>query len=230
MTNNPLADALRRDGVPEAFRADGRLRLAHALPEDRARAFAGHLSGLPDWQLTMSVGGRNARIAPQTFESYPPEERQQLFQNLSADAARGQGFFYDSIELTGGESGLLAEAAAMIRAPETLAAVSAMLGEDVTSVSAQATRYRPGQWLTRHRDDPQGETRRLAYVLSLTERWHPDWGGLLQFFEDDGMPRDAWMPGLGALALFRVSHVHSVTYVAPWAQAPRLAITGWFSA
>ena len=70
----------------------------------------------------------------------------------------------------------------------------------------------------------------MAYVLSLTERWHPDWGGLLQFFEDNGTPRDAWVPGWNVLSLFDVRHVHSVTYVAPFAGAPRLSITGWFRA
>jgi len=32
------------------------------------------------------------------------------------------------------------------------------------------------------------------------------------------------------LSLFDVRHVHSVTYVAPFAGAPRLSITGWFRA
>ena len=53
---------------------------------------------------------------------------------------------------------------------------------------------------------------------------------LLQFFEDNGTPRDAWVPGWNVLSLFDVRHVHSVTYVAPFAGAPRLSITGWFRA
>ena len=100
----------------------------------------------------------------------------------------------------------------------------------VTSASAQATRYRPGHYLTRHRDDPEGETRRLAYVLSLSADWHPDHGGLLMFFADDGTPRDVWVPQAGTLSLFSVRHVHSVSVVAPFAPRPRLSVTGWFSA
>jgi Rps23 Pro-64 3,4-dihydroxylase Tpa1-like proline 4-hydroxylase len=65
-----------------------------------------------------------------------------------------------------------------------------------------------GQYLTRHRDDIEGTTRRLAYVFGFTRRWHPDWGGLLQFYEDDGTPRDAWVPAFNRLSLFAIRHVH----------------------
>lgn len=120
---------------------------------------------------------------------------------------------------------------AAVNAPETLAQVRALTGfQDITPADGQATRYRGGHFLTRHRDDIPGQDRRVAYVLSLTERWHPDWGGLLQFFEDNGTPRDAWVPGWNVLSLFDVRHVHSVTYVAPFAGAPGLSVTGWFRA
>lgn len=228
-SDNALADALRTI-EPSAFGDDDRYRLASAIPDDTARTVAEHLRTRSDWHLTMNVGGQNARVLPEALAAYPKDQREQLSRDLYANAAKGRGFHYDSIDLTGDEEGPLGDLFRTIQSSATLQAVSELTGEPVASVSGQATRYRPGQWLTRHKDDPRGETRRLAYVLSLTERWHPDWGGLLQFFEDDGTPRDAWMPGLGVLSLFHVRHVHSVTYVAPWAEAPRLAVTGWFSA
>lgn len=214
----------------QAFADQHRVRIKGALPEALARDWSGALGQQQDWLLTMGVKGQTARVAPQVLQTYPAEQRQQLERDLHEEAAAGRGFIYDSIEVSAESDGFLGEAYALLSDDKTLAAISQLIGRDVRSVSAQATRYRPGQWLTRHRDDPQGETRQLAYVLSLTDGWHPDWGGLLQFFQDDGTPLEAWTPGLGVLSLFDVRQVHSVTYVAPYAKAPRLAITGWFSA
>ena len=101
---------------------------------------------------------------------------------------------------------------------------------DVVSADAQYTRYSAGQYLTRHRDVVDRPPRRLAYVLGFTRNWHPDWGGLLQFYEDNGTPRDAWAPAFNRLVLFDVRHVHAVTYVAPFAGAARLSLTGWYYA
>lgn len=229
MNIHPLVTALTAPGVAERFAADRRLRLQGALPSDEAGRLADHLKARQDWAVAMAVDGKTARIPLATLAQAPREQQQKLSSDLMAGAAKGEGFQYDGIEIDAATDGVLGDLYAALSDDDVLGAVSDLIGATVTSVSAQATRYRPGQWLTRHRDDPQEETRQLAYVLSVTEQWHPDWGGLLQFFEDDGSPRDAWAPGFGVLSVFDVRLVHSVTYVTPWAQAPRLAVTGWFS-
>ncbi|MEM9839009.1 MAG: 2OG-Fe(II) oxygenase family protein [Pseudomonadota bacterium] len=224
-----LLARLGDDAVRSAFVEDRRARVSDAIPQVAASGWASELSQRQDWLMTMGVKGQTARVSPATLNSYPAEQRQQLERDLHSEASAGRGFFYDSIPVEEGTPGFLGDIYAVLSGPSVLAAMSKLCGSELTAVSAQATRYRPGQWLTRHRDDPQGESRQIAYVLSLTAGWHPDWGGLLQFFEDDGTPKDAWSPGLGSLSLFDVRHVHSVTYVAPYAAAPRLSVTGWFS-
>jgi SM-20-related protein len=49
--------------------------------------------------------------------------------------------------------------------------------QDIVRADAQATRYRPGDFLTQHDDfDKTGrKLRRAAYVFNLTPRWQPDW-------------------------------------------------------
>jgi len=114
---------------------------------------------------------------------------------------------------------------------EVLQLISEITGRtDLLSAESQFTRFTPGQFLTRHRDVAPEQERRLAYVLSLTKNWHPDWGGLLQFYQDDGTPRESWSPVFNSLTLFDIRHVHAVTYVAPYAGQPRLSLTGWFRA
>ena len=64
-------------------------------------------------------------------------------------------------------------------------------------------------------------------VLNFTRLWEPDWGGYLQFFNDQHDVELAWRPIFNALNLFTVPHDHSVEMVAPFAGGQRLAITGW---
>lgn len=95
-------------------------------------------------------------------------------------------------------------------------------------VSAQATRFRPGMFLKAHNDFDPAEGRRYAYVINLGEDWQADWGGLLQFLDEDGAVVDTFLPRPNSLSLFKVPASHCVSLVAPWAEQPRLAITGWW--
>ncbi|MGH8222583.1 MAG: 2OG-Fe(II) oxygenase family protein, partial [Woeseiaceae bacterium] len=158
---------------------------------------------------------------------------------LMQNARRGIGFLYCGYMLDRKRAGddrdedleFLEELFAYLNSPDMLAFIARVSGrEDIVRADAQCTRYSAGQYLTRHQDVIDGQARRLAYVFGFTREWHPDWGGLLQFFGDDGAPRDAWMPSFNCLVLFDVRHVHSVTYVTPFAGADRLSITGWFHA
>ena len=161
------------------------------------------------------------------------------FRSKMLDAAsQGIGFFYcgymmaRKLDDAGNENlKFLHSVFEFLNSEEMLSFISAVSGrDDLLSADAHFTRYTPGQFLTHHRDDNTNEQRRLAYVLSLSKDWHPDWGGLLQFFEDNGTPRDAWVPQFNTLSLFDVRHVHSVTFIAPFAREPRLSVTGWFRA
>ena len=100
----------------------------------------------------------------------------------------------------------------------------------INAVNAQASRYRPGHFLTPHEDISETEGRRYAYVINLTRNWKPEWGGLLQFIDAAGNVIDTFAPLWNSLSLFRVPALHAVSLVSPWAGEERLAITGWFLA
>jgi Rps23 Pro-64 3,4-dihydroxylase Tpa1-like proline 4-hydroxylase len=97
-------------------------------------------------------------------------------------------------------------------------------------VDAQATRYRPGQFLRKHNDKKDDEGRRYAYVINLSRDWEADWGGLLSFVDDKGQVVDTLLPRWNSLSLFKVPITHCVQQVSPWALSPRFAITGWWHA
>ncbi|WP_230281365.1 2OG-Fe(II) oxygenase family protein [Croceicoccus sp. Ery15] len=103
-----------------------------------------------------------------------------------------------------------------------------LTGDDrITLVDGQATRYQPGHFLTRHHDEIEGRSRIAAYVLNLSPRWRPEWGGLLQFHDDDGDITTGYVPRFNTLHLLRVPQCHSVSFVTPFAGGPRLSVTGW---
>lgn len=97
----------------------------------------------------------------------------------------------------------------------------------IMKTSAQATRYSAGQFLTTHNDSAEGELRYLAYVIQLTKDWRADWGGLLQFMDDQRRITDTVTPQYNSIALFRTPRLHCVSPVASFAAGERLAITGW---
>lgn len=212
------------------FAVDDRLRLPGALPEALAEDIHSLLSHA-SFATMLARNGQGVALGEGDISSMTPEQRTQLIRDVYKDAGQGSGFLYDGHQLAGSSDPAMQGILARINAPETLERVRELTGiTDITHADGQATRYRGGHFLTRHKDDPGGQQRRLAYVLSLTKNWHPDWGGLLQFFENDGRPRDAWAPGWNILSMFNVRHIHSVTYVTPFAGADRLSVTGWFRA
>lgn len=219
------------EALAARFAREQRLRLPDALPRPNAEHLHGLIANIP-YALMVTQGGKGLALADSDLAAMSDQQRYELQQEIFAAAAKGEGFAYEGHQLAESANPALRGILDLINAPETIERVRQLTGmPDITHADGQATRYRAGQFLTRHLDDPEGQQRRAAYVLSLTPNWHPDWGGLLQFYERNGAPRDAWAPGFNVLSLFNVrAHVHSVTFVTPFAAGERLSITGWFRA
>lgn len=152
------------------------------------------------------------------------------------DAAHGGfHFVYDrhlileSVQRSRQEATLLHDVLYFLNSEPFLQFARYVTGESrLSMVSAQATRYRPGQFLRMHDDRQDDEGRRYAYVMNLSRRWLADWGGLLHFVDAAGSTVESFTPFWNSLSLFRVPSLHHVGLVAPWAQEPRLAVTGWW--
>ena len=97
----------------------------------------------------------------------------------------------------------------------------------IAFADAQATLYRPGDFLTAHDDTAAGKNRLAAYVLSMTPAWRADMGGILEFLDANGHVGGGYVPTFNALNLFRVPQVHCVSQVSLFG-ALRYSVTGWF--
>lgn len=191
--------------------------------------------------LTFYMGGGPRIISLPEYEQYDPGEKDSLKAELNQLASQGVGYCYESVmpqkvrnrqvTLSGQGHDLIRQLAASFNSEEVIEFAKKISSKSrIVKSDAQLTRFLPGHYITRHRDEVPSKRRELAYILSLTDGWHPDWGGLLQFYKPDGSVRDAWTPKSNTLSLFGIEHIHSVTYVTPYAKVPRYSMTGWFMA
>ena len=228
-----LNRTLDLSGLRSAFDVARRIRIEDALAPEIAEAIAAEMAQLPYW-LFCANGKGVAVLDPAEVARWAPTRRADLQRELMAAASRAEGFTYAGYRMSEAWTKTTPETALgrfhrQLRSADTLAAIGAITGANTfDSAFAQATRYSSGHYLTRHLDDPSGESRKFAFVWGFTRKWDPDWGGLLQFYDGVGRPTDALSPGFNTLDLFDVSHVHAVTYVAPFAAGPRLSVSGWF--
>lgn len=101
--------------------------------------------------------------------------------------------------------------------------------QELHKADAQATLFAPNQFLPLHVDSHAAEGWRVAYVLGMCrEEWRHDWGGYLNFFDEDGDVIAGYRPRFNTLSLFEVPTPHAVSYVPPFAPIGRFSITGWF--
>ena len=226
--------SVNRKSARKRFAVDDRVRIDNFLQPGIAESVLSELGSAP-FDLVYVLENRIQTTSRTKMNQMPAEEKQAINQRIVADAANGIGFLYGSCHMGASRPSNLGENMVrlfdFIQGDEMIEFIRTVTGNrQVREVTGHYTQYQPGHFLTRHRDIVQEEDRRYAYVLSFTEEWHPDWGGLLQYYEEDGTPRDAWAPRYNSLTLFDVRHIHAVTYVTPFAKKPRLSLTGWFKA
>ena len=220
--------------LAEVFRRDQRILIESILRTEVAERIRAICAEKVPFDYVYFLDGAVRLSSAEQMESFGAETKAEISRALMQNATRGIGYLYcgyvmNESRTRSGDLGFLYELFEYLNSPAMLGFVEEITGRcDLVRADAQYTRYSAGQYLTRHRDDIEGTTRRLAYVFGFTRRWHPDWGGLLQFYEDDGTPRDAWVPAFNRLSLFDIRHVHSVSYVTPFAGESRLSLTGWF--
>ena len=217
--------------LAEMFRSYGRIQITDFLSPGSAKAFYTWLAESAEWRLTVNRGEQIFHFDLDEVASWDSRKIELLETAASAGGRYGFQFRYEVIRVGEDSTTPLAQFAAFLSSPEVAGLLRTITGaDDVTFADAHASRYRPGHFLTTHDDRVDSMGRRAAYVLNLTPEWRPDWGGLLQFFDNRGDVTRAFTPGFNLLNIFRVPQAHNVSWVTPLAGAPRYAVTGWLRA
>jgi SM-20-related protein len=229
-----FAESLDVKAIAHIYASAGRVHIRPVFSTASAERIHQSLQNEVPWQLHLNDGDHPVSRDAASFDGLPAADRARVFDSVHASAARRFQYIYYTLPLSDlYESGQMRDLYLMrvhefLNSPEFLDFARRVTGvSSIALADAQATCYRPGHFLTRHDDLAHGKKRIAAYVLNFTPRWVADWGGILQFIDGDGHVAEGYTPVFNALNLFRVPQPHSVSHVAPFAQASRLSITGW---
>ncbi|SIO15164.1 Proline 4-hydroxylase (includes Rps23 Pro-64 3,4-dihydroxylase Tpa1), contains SM-20 domain [Parasphingorhabdus marina DSM 22363] len=229
--------ALDRAALQKRFIQDHRLQIRDVLEPASAEGLREIFASQINWGLAWRAAPsdpKNYRF--EDLSSMQPSELQSLSEQAHAAIGSGEyGFLYRQYPML--EAYLnkwdpghpLDKMLEHLNSPPFLDLIRDVTGIDtIIRASAQATSYEPGNFLSEHDDSHSMEPRRVAYVLHLTiPDWKSEWGGFLNFFDEEGNVSLGLKPVFNSLNLFRVPQRHSVSLVAPSAPVGRFSITGW---
>jgi SM-20-related protein len=233
-----LNPALDRDALAADFARDGRVQVRDLLTKETAEEVFKILSGATPWGIAWQAGDKEkpqAIEAPELQQSGAAKQREIAEGTYEAAAKREYAFQFARYPILNAYLGKWNEGGAYdvllehINAPDTLGFIRQVTGiPTITKGDAQATLFAPGHFLGRHIDSHVAEGWIVAYVMNFTKDWQPDWGGYLNFFDEDGDIVAGYRPRFNALNMFKVPRAHAVSFVPPFAPVGRFAITGWF--
>ena len=174
-------------------------------------------------------------ITPEVIKKFGDAQVRQFLQSALRRAASGFSFVHMSYALQDEHrrdpSAPIHRATEFLESPAFLDFGRRVIGAAaVGGVRAQASFYRPGDFLTLHDDTHRKDQRLAAFTLGFTRQWRADWGGQLLFHDAEGNVSQGLRPGFNVLTLFKVPRVHSVAQVASYAGSKRLSLTGWLLA
>ena len=216
-----------------AYARDGMVQVPDLLDAASAEWLDLALEHDTPWHLSLKTPEGGKLLSPQEIQTLGRDALNTQVQRALLEGRNGFSFIYLAYPiiksfLTGQEPGHATHALLQffndIPFVEFAKAVTGETG--VTKIDAQATWFRPGDFLTLHDDTGEGE-RRAAYTLGLSRDWRSDWGGQLMFHDKAGDIERGFKPGFNVWTVFRTPRMHSVAPVAAYAGGKRRSITGW---
>lgn len=232
-----LNSKLDRARLAEAYARHGVVQVPDVFELDAAELVTRILETSVPWSLAYYGADQQPKSIPLAdLRALPPEVFQREMQELLKRSGAAYGFLYMNYGMI---SAYLAgtdvehpihRLTEFINSEEFLSFGREITGESrVLKADAQATLYRPNDYIGLHEDqNHEGVQRVAAYTLGFTRRWRSDWGGQLMFHDpSNGDVTHGFAPRWNTLTLFKVPRLHSVAPVAPYAERPRLSVVGW---
>lgn len=232
-----LDPRIDRDDAARRFSRDGRVQIRNVLTPESARNLQDVIARQTPWGIAWQAGASGAqRMDSRQIAAMPQTQQRALIDSIHRSAGKGeyavrytQHAILDAYLQANAPSGPHDLVMEHLNDAPFLDLVRSVTGiPELIKADAQATLYGPGDFLSIHNDSHVAEGWRVAYVLNLTSAdWKPDWGGYLNFLDEDGDVIGGWKPRFNTLNLLRVPQLHQVTYVPPFAPRARYSITGW---
>lgn len=216
------------------FRTEGMVQLDHALRPGVAEFLHEVLDRQVPWHLAYRDRGGSRKLSPAELSAMDEADRSRLDEEILELARTEFQFSYLSYMMVTAYMNQhdpdlpLHRVLELLNHRDWLGTMRRITGlSEIARTNAQATCYRAGNFLTKHNDSSDEEHRLVAYVINLTRDWHADWGGLLQFLDEDERVIRTFSPRFNTISMFKTPRLHCVSPVAPFATGSRYAITGW---
>lgn len=229
---NPELDweALARD-----FQVNQRIQIRDVLKEECAERIWQCLTRETPWRLAYHDGKAPAVLMADELEAKTPEERAELESGILKRATNELSYVYkiypmvDAYLAKDDPDLFLHKVLEFINSEHYLNFIKTVTGvPEIKKGNAHAACYHYNQFLSCHNDYMPDEGRRAASVLNFTKDWKPDWGGYMQFYDDDFNIELGLLPRFNALNMFLPPQEHSVSFVTPFTGAPRYTVTTFF--
>jgi SM-20-related protein len=228
---NPALDAV---ALSREYAASKRLQLREFLEPASAEAVHQFLHELP-WGLAFNDGPTVYQLSPDQVAGMNNDDAARIMAGIQQRARVDYQFLYAFFPMLGAYTipnsprFRLFDFFEFLNSARVLDFVRRLTGlDEIRWADGQATWYKPGHFLKAHTDEDPSTGRVAAYVMNLSPTWDRDWGGLLQFFDSNDNVEEAFKPSFNTLNIFDVPQLHSVSMVANYVTAERLAVTGWF--
>jgi len=215
------------------FQQVGRVHIPEILTPESAQKIYGALTEDVPWQTNFNDGEKGHTLHQLQIDAMNETQCDLLTTHINQKAQYDFQYVYNAYSLSDAcEQGInqdlyINKMLDFVNSEDYLNFVKKVTGhEEATYSDAQCTLYRPGHFLSDHSDDVGGKNRLAAYVLNFTPNWRPDWGGILQFIDENGHISQGISPTFNALNILKIPQKHSVSYVVPHADGGRYAIKG----
>jgi len=228
---NPVID---RKSAREFYDRFGWIQVHDLLNPESADMLENILATSTPWELVLhQKDAPPRRITQAEFRNLSPEAANKLVGETVMRAGWEFSYIYMTYQIIQAylekrdEGHPLHQLAEFMNSAEMIDLMREITGhDDVVKVDAQATLYRPGDFLALH-DDADQPYRRAAYTLGMTRNWRGDWGGQLLMHSPNMDIIRGLLPRFNTLTIFKVPLRHSVAQVSSYAQRGRFSITGW---
>jgi SM-20-related protein len=231
MELNPELDL---DVLAEELSRSRRVQVRDVLTAETAKEIHDILANKTPWWLVFNEGDLVQQVPPEVLARLSEIQIDQLLGGVVERARTRYQFVYAFYPIIGnyfseGElNAPIARVLEFLNRPLVLDWFRRLTGSDQLQwIDAQATLYQSGHFLKSHSDHDDSDARIAAYVLNFTKSWERDWGGYLQFFNDEHNIELALRPIFNAMNIFLIPTDHSVGIVSPFACSSRYSITGW---
>ncbi len=236
LTDIRLNPELDPGALASAYARDGFVQIRDIFDPETAQEINTLLREKVDWRLIYADPDKGiVQLTRAEADRLGQAEMQQRMAQVMQRARRNYGYCYSGYQMTnarrdGVDDGHpIHHITDFLNSRTFLDFGAEIIGETgITQVDAQATLFTPGSFLTRHIDEGSQNERRAAYTLSFCPDWQTDWGGLLQFIDQQTTDvTSAWVPRFNTLSVLDGRRVHAVSPVSAFAGDGRYSIVGW---